>query len=238
MKYLSHYLMIALLALFLLAPLNATAQWDKKPVAEWSEKETEKFLNSSPWSQTQTFTEIVQPTTDVRRDAPLGQSRVPDDVRVNFRIRFITARPMRMATARYIELRNGGELSAGQESELKKFVEFTDPENVVVTVVIDTPRPNNKFSEARSVLATMTTGDLKTNTYLAVKGKRVFLKEYQPPRPDGLGARFIFPRMSEGAPFVAADSGEVRFYADLPKGFALSQRFRSKDMVVDGKIEF
>jgi hypothetical protein len=44
--------------------------------------------------------------------------------------------------------------------------------------------------------------------------------------------------MSEGAPFVAADSGEVRFYADLPKGFALSQRFKPKDMMHDGKLEF
>jgi hypothetical protein len=235
--YLRPQLTFAFLVLLISAPLIA-AQWDKKPPAQWSDKDSEKLLNSSPWSQTQTFTEIVQPTTDVRRDAPIGQSRVPDDVRVNFRVRFLTAKPIRLAAARLIELQQKGEMSQQQGADLKNFVEGQDPENIIVTVVIDTPRPSNKFSEARSVLSTMTTGALKQNTYLAVKGKRVFLKEYVPPRADGLGARFVFPRMVDGAPFITPEGGEIRFSADLPKGFALSQRFKPKDMMYEGKLEY
>jgi hypothetical protein len=223
--------------LFLITPL-ISAQWDKKPPSQWSEKETEKLLNSSPWSQTQTFTEVVSPTTDVRRDAPIGQSRVPDDVRVNFRVRLLTAKPVRLAVARFIELQNKGEMSEKQSADLKDFVEGQDSEKIVVSVVIDTPRPSSKFSEARSVLATATTSALKQNTFLAVKGQKVFLKEYLPPRSDGLGARFVFPRTVDGAPFISPEGGEVRFSADLPKGFALSQRFKPKDMMYEGKLEY
>ncbi|MCI0389485.1 MAG: hypothetical protein MOB07_12080 [Acidobacteria bacterium] len=44
-------------ALCLVCSLIAWAQWEKKPYTEWSEKEAQKLLNDSPWSQTQVFSD-------------------------------------------------------------------------------------------------------------------------------------------------------------------------------------
>ncbi len=46
---------MSLLALLIVFASSGSAQWDKKPYSEWSEKETEKVLNDSPWGQTQTY---------------------------------------------------------------------------------------------------------------------------------------------------------------------------------------
>jgi hypothetical protein len=46
--------LFALTALLLGLPLGA-AQWDKKPAAEWSDKDALKLLNESPWTRTQVF---------------------------------------------------------------------------------------------------------------------------------------------------------------------------------------
>ena len=39
-------------ALLLGHPMSLSAQWNKKPYTEWSEKEATKLLNDSPWCQT------------------------------------------------------------------------------------------------------------------------------------------------------------------------------------------
>ncbi len=47
-------------ALMLASPLSLSAQWNKKPYTEWSEKEAIKLLNDSPWGQTQALTDTTQ----------------------------------------------------------------------------------------------------------------------------------------------------------------------------------
>lgn len=45
------------------------------------------------------------------------------------------------------------------------------------------------------------TAKYKNNTFLEIKGgKRMFIQEYQTPRPDGFGARFIFQRIVDDKP--------------------------------------
>jgi len=69
---------------------------------------------------------------------------------------------------------------------------------------------------AATLLDRQTTAQLKSGTYLSVSGgQRVFLQEYQAPRKDGLGARFIFPKMEDGKPFVTFESGEILFHSEL-----------------------
>jgi hypothetical protein len=53
-------------------------------------------------------------------------------------------------------------------------------------------------------------------------GRHVFLQEYQPPRNDGLGARFIFPRLIDDKPYNTAESGEIHFVSELSQGGAPS----------------
>ena len=96
-------------ALLLIIPLSASAQWEKKPHTEWSDKDVQKMLNDSPWGRTQVFS---SPVTLFRgpNTAPPGQqapnpSRPPDATHVNFRIRFFSAKPIRQAIGRMMEMR-------------------------------------------------------------------------------------------------------------------------------------
>jgi hypothetical protein len=93
-------------------------------------------------------------------------------------------------------------------------------------------------------------------------GRHVFLQEYQPPRNDGLGARFIFPRLIDGKQYITADSGEIHFVSELsqsdaasgvvsrgqasggaggsagPMNYRLDSRFKVAAMNFQGKLEY
>jgi hypothetical protein len=53
-----------------------------------------------------------------------------------------------------------------------------------------------------------------------------------------LGAKFIFPRMVEGVPFLSTQSGTVRFIAQFGDTFKLNMQFKVADMVFDQKLEY
>jgi hypothetical protein len=247
----------------LIALSSAPAQWNSKPYRDWSEKEAMKLLNDSPWAQTQTFSDISQLTGNARLAS--GASRIGEEFHVNFRIRFLSSRPVRQATARMMEIQNKGELSAPLEKQLQAFAAADFPDYVVITVTVDSPRPSNHLQQATLMLAKMTTADLQNNTYLLAGGKKVFIREYQPPRNDGLGARFIFPRLIDGKPYITAETESVLFHSEMMAArttsalgsnpasqsgpsasssiapfseFILNTRFKVKDMILGGKLEY
>ncbi|MGH9751629.1 MAG: hypothetical protein ACREA2_02500 [Blastocatellia bacterium] len=148
-----------------------------------------------------------------------GASRVANVFHVNFRIRFLSAKPAPQAISRVMELKQKGALNEQLGAQLRSFAAADFPDYVVITVLCDSDQPNMRLQEATALMNNRTTADLKNNTFLELKdGRRVFLREYQPPRNDGLGARFIFPRLVEGKPFITAESGEIHFVSDLSQG--------------------
>ncbi len=255
-------LCVFLSCLVALCSVPALAQWDKKSYNNWSEKEATRMLNESPWAQTQTFSDISQLTGNARLAS--GASRIGEEFHVNFRIRFLSARPVRQATARMIELQNKGELSEPVEKQLKAFAAADFPDYIILTVTVDSPRPSNHLQQATLMLAKLTTADLQNNTYLlAGSGQKVFIKEYQPPRNDGLGARLIFPRLVEGKPFITAETESILFHSEFGaskassdatasqqtgpsasssitpfSNFVLNMRYKIKDMMFGGKLEY
>jgi len=55
--------------------------------------------------------------------------------------------------------------------------------------------------------------------------------EYRAPT-DILGAKFVFPRMLNGKPFIDADSGEVRFTTEGPeKALKITRRLKFRNDV-------
>src|ERR1700741_4023323 len=92
-------------------------QKEKKPGTEWSQKDTEKMLNNSPWAQVQKDTDTTemffQPTADPRM---AGNNRAPNSnerleqgatnqaTNLTYGIRFFSARPIRQAFVRSIQL--------------------------------------------------------------------------------------------------------------------------------------
>lgn len=218
--------------------------WSRKPYREWSEKEALKILNDSPWGQTQKVTDTSSTFATGRR-VDSGQSRIGETPQIDLRIRFLSAKPVRQAISRLMELRLKGRLTEEMAQRLEAFAAADFPDYVVVTVSCESSTANALFQETSALFQKLTTADLQNVTYLMTKdGRRVFLEEYQPPR-EGLGAHFIFPRFADGKPLLSPDSGEVRFYSELASRLTvagrpafLNMRFAVKDMVFNGRLEY
>ena len=224
--------MISSLLLMLAHPLSA--QWNKKPYGEWSEKDAMKLLNDSPWCQTQALT--VQLTGQ-----ETGQNRPMENYSINFRIRFLSAKPTRQAIARKLELDQKGKVPDQLAARLKAFAAADFPDYVVVTVSVESDKATALFQSSKQAFYKATINQLKNDTYLLTGGQRVFVKEYQPPGNDGLGARYIFPRIVDGKPLITPESGDVLFHSATNSGtgmVTLNMRYKVKDMMFDGKLEY
>jgi hypothetical protein len=241
---------VLLLPLLALLSLAVTAQKKYKPWSEWSDKDAQKMLNDSPWGQTQTETNTAEMFYSPGSQSGGGrgntgsgsitsgndrsaQGALNQAVNVNYRIRLLSAKPIRQAFARRLILQN-----PQAEAQLKAFAEQTSAEWIVVAVDYDAgdQRLSGKVMQAfnSAVLST-----LKNNTYLENKdGKRIFLQDYKQPIKDGLGAKFVFARMLDGKPFVDAESGFLRFYSEVASDLKLNMRFKVSDMVYEGKLEY
>jgi hypothetical protein len=229
----------------------------EKPWAQWTKTEAEKVLNHSGWGQTQTETDTSEmffsPTTQGGTSTPTGRvnqtdrqtvnnSRVAQGannqaIAVNYRVRLLSARPVRQAFMRVIELaqqKPDEELLSG----LRAFVERDFKDFIVVAVAFDST--DGRYSgPPLQAFGSATVGTLKNKTYLERKhGKRLFLLEYQAPINDGLGAKFIFPRLVDETKFLKEDSGSVRFYSEVNNQIKLNVTFRMSEMLYNGKLEY
>lgn len=236
-------LAIAFTFLFALV-LGVEAQKKLKPWTEWTEKEVNKMLNESAWGQTQTETDTSEMVfTPSKTLPPLGNRPLDDErsrqgqlnqaTNINFRIRLLTAKPIRQALARRAMLQNP-ELA----EKLKAFAEQHTDDFIVVAVDYDSK--DRRFSgPAMQTFNSGITSTLKNNTYLENKdGKRLFLQEYMAPINDGMGAKFIFPRTLDNEKFVNEQSGFLRFYSEMAKNLKLNMRFKLADMMYEGKLEY
>jgi hypothetical protein len=227
--------------------LATSAQKTGKPWQEWSKKEAESILNDSPWGQTQIETDTSEmffrpqldpgfnpSATNANRDR---QGATNQATRVKYRIRFLSAKPIRQAVARLIKLEQAN-YNSTVEAYMNDFVDRQFDQWIAVAVTFEAD--DQRFSgEALQAFASSTAGSLKNSTYLERKdGKRLFLDLYQAPQADGLGAKFIFKRLVEGKPFLNNDSGEVRFVSELSNTLKLDMRFKVGKMMYDGKLEY
>ena len=239
MKLSNRMTTLCLPSLLLMLPITLSAQWQEKPYGKWSEKEAVNVLNNSPWGQTQ---EVADTTDmfDIRKTLDSGQiARVAENERAKFRIRFFSAKPIRQATCRLIEIKQKGKEDEQLAAKLQALVDADFSSYVVVTLVIDTAEAGSQRGALATMLDKQITSELKSETYLLAEGgQRVFLKEYQAPHRDGFGARFIFPRNPDGKPIINPDSREVIFHTQLKDGPNFHMRFKVKDMMLDGKLEY
>ena len=243
MKLPRFILMLGVPALLMLFSLTTPAQWDKKPHEQWSEGDAKKILNNSPWGKTQTFSSPVNmfrgPVSGRQGGSSSTTNLPPDATHVHFRVRFLSAKPIRQAITRMLELTQKQPLSEEMSTQLKTFAGGEFLEYIIITVSADSTEQGANVQQAAALLRQRGTGELKNNTFLEVKGgKRLFLHEYQTPRQDGLGARFLFLRFADGKPFITPESEEIRFYTELSDTYRLSNRFKTKDMMYEGKLEY
>ncbi len=236
-------------SLLMLLAVSATAQ-KSKPWTEWSAKDADKILNDSAWGQTQTeggestpsSTSAITPTTqgqsrsqNVSAAATVESGEKKDATAVHYRVRFLSAKPIRAAFVRMVELSGA---PAEKVAQLRTFVDRDFGDYIVVTITMD-GNDKKRMGPAMTEIGSASADALKTTTYLERKdGKRVALMDYRAPIQDGLGAKFVFPRMLDGKPFIEANSGEVRFATEVGKAVKISKRFKVSEMMYEGKLEF
>jgi hypothetical protein len=228
----------------------AGAQKKLKPWTEWSEKEINKMLNDSAWGQTQTeantsemFYSPNPPNNSVGNSSDgsggsgannrAAQGALNQATYINYRIRLLTAKPIRQALARRAQIQN-----PQLAERLKAFAEQQTDEYIVVAVDYDST-DRRLSGPSMQIFNSANTASLKNNTYLENKdGKRLFLQQYIAPINDGMGAKFVFPRTLNNELFVNEQSGFLRFYSEMAKSLKINMRFKITDMMYDGKLEY
>ena len=237
-----------LLIVILLAPFTIAGQKEKKPWSEWTQKEAEKVLNNSPWAQIQNETDTTemffQPTADPRTaprtpnsEGRLAQGATNQASTLKYGIRFFSARPVRQAFIRMIQLKQK-DLAPDVLERMKNFAEVPATNSIIIAVTIE-GTDKRSLGHVMQLFNSAASGTLKNTVYLERNdGKRMFLEEYVPPGKDGFGARFIFLRMMDETPFLTPQVSDVRFVAELGSDVKLNMRFKVSDMMLDGKLEY
>lgn len=248
------------ICLFLFA-ITTSAQNVSKSWLELPRNEAEKLLADSPWSHTQIDTDASEmfysPTkqgaatpgrssvgTNTSNQQSINNNRadrgaVNQTVTVSYRISFLSARPVRQAFAKMIlssQHDNNPELVKG----LQDFVDRDFSAYIVIAVSVES-NDQRFLGPIMQQINTAAAGTLKNSAYLErPDGKRLFLSSYIPPiqDQDGLGAKFIFPRLVDGQPFIDANTESVRFVAEFNQGFKLNMRYKVADMMLDKKLEY
>lgn len=233
-------LLIGLLAFFLAAS-SAVAQEKLQSWKKWSKSEAEKMLTDSPWAHPQVDMELTDPNRLNRsRVAGIGnedtRSRLNEE-RVAYYIRFYSARPIRQAFIRLVQLQQKN-INPETLARMNAFAEKQPEDSIVIAVQVDGP-DTKPIEKVMQVLRTESTGTLRSVSYLERSdGKRVYLTQYISPGRDGVGARFIFPRKLDGQPFLTATFTSIRFISELGSSIKFDMIFKVKEMIVDGEVEY
>lgn len=240
-------------SLIILLAVSALAQKSVKPWTEWSQKDAEKIWNDSAWAQTQTEgggvqessqSSAISSTTAARENQVKSTSAASkagesgdkkEGAAIHYRVRLLTAKPIRAAFVRLVQLQGANEERVAQ---LRTFIDRDLGDYIVVTISADGDDQKRKMAIAQA-LTSADANALKDVTYLERKdGKRIQLLDYRAPAQDALGAKLVFPRTVDGQPFIDTNSGEVRFGLDLGKIARIKGRFKVAEMMYDGKLEF
>jgi len=240
---------LVFLLLAIVAAGTVIGQKQAKSWKDWSKRDAEKILSDSAWAHLQVDTDLsemfFQPTTDGRTSggrAPnanqrLEQGATNQATSLTYGIRFFSARPVRQAFIRMIQLQQKN-LEPDVIARMNSFAELPSEDSIIIAVTIE-GTDKRSLGKAMQIIESAATGTLKNTTYLERNdGKRVFLEQYTPPGKDGFGARFIFPRIVDERPFITKDLNDVRFVSEFGTSIKLNMRFKVADMMLDGKLEY
>jgi hypothetical protein len=224
--------------------LFAADWWEKSHYTRWSKEQVESILNGSPW------TSLIF----IGRQRAHALAEVFHSDRIFFRMRLITARPVREALLRkdwmrrpvigLEELKKADNVEKGASSELllskpNDVSAAGDGQYIVLTVSLRviTYQGWDEYTDIET-LSNSDISNLTTNAFLTTNsGKRVALVKYEPPSSDGLGAKLYFPRtLGDGAPFISDRDREIIFETQINNKPATAT-FDLRRMKYQGKLE-
>lgn len=234
-----HLVLPGILGMLLVFALATPAQWDKKPYTAWSDKETQKLLDNSPWSKSMELSFLPERSSgQSSSNTGMGDNsklQMRDPKILKFRVRLISAAPMLEALNRSGMIREEREQTLAHIRALN-----ADKDHIIIALSCDYSRISLDDTGRRP----KTLEEIRRKSFLEVKGgNRVFLQEYELPREDKLGWILVFPRFIDGKPFITPENTEVRFRTEvyLPSIFRfveVSISYRTKEMAYDGKLEY
>jgi len=228
---------VLFLTICLMAAGSVAGQKKLKPWKEWSKTDAQKLLNDSPWAHLQVDQDFVEPTPLTRPIDSSIDARLKQNEGMTYGIRFFSARPVRQAFVRIMQLQRK-DLTPEMVSRLNTFAEVASEDSIIIAVTIENPDAN-MLGKAMQIIRNATTTTLKNSTFLERNdGKRVFLEQYTPPGGDGFGARFIFPRMVDGQPFLSPEFSGVRFVSDFGSSIKFQMTYKVKEMMLEDKLEY
>lgn len=230
-----------LLTVCLIVAGSVAGQKKLKPWTEWSKNDAQKVLNDSPWAHLQVDQDFIEKNPLKPNSIDSGtEARLKQNEGMTYGIRFFSARPIRQAFVRMIQLQKK-DLAADMVTRLTTFAETPSENLMVIAVTVENPDAN-LLGKAMQIFRNSTTTKLKALTYMERSdGKRVYIEQYTPPGGDGFGARFIFPRMLDGKPFLTPEMTIVRFVSELSEPettIKLHMTYKVSEMMLDGKLEF
>jgi hypothetical protein len=238
---------IAIIFSFMLLATSALIAQNTKPWLEWSMKDTTKILTDSAWAQTQLETREASGEASAITNTGSSRTMVPKDASkdspgaitsyIKYYVRLLSAKPVRQAVVRKLML-DAPDMDAQRKEQLKGFVEASTTDYIVVAVAAEA-KDRSMGGEAVQAFKSATLESLKSATYLERRdGQKIQLADFKQPIADGLGAKFVFPRMLNNQPFLGAESGQLRFVCQLSKTIKLEARFQVADMMYDGRLEY
>jgi hypothetical protein len=227
----------ALLGLFLSLGAAADDPSNLEPFRRWSLAKAVEVLNSSPWARHETFTRVVGGVGS----GVAGEKEIYN----RFYVRFLSARPIREAYARIQQIQNGYDRMSPEEQGrfdrmLTPSLDMDAGDWIVVSVTFRSNDPNEE-STVRRFFQSETAPTLKNKAFLSTPAfSQVEVAAYFPPREESVGAKFVFPRVINGAPVVAADTDRIAFeLLEVPGAHPrLRAIFSVRPMVLDGKVVF
>jgi len=231
-----------LLAVLLLASFALAKEWwEEKSYSSWSQKDVDRMLDRSPWGKVHSIV-IMNPTAPsegrgARSFTNIGRGDLEREKQNHFHLRFLTAKPVRMALARGMRL---DDPEKANRAGVERFIGQSNDRHIVLALQLSaTPEGSSSFRGYWRSLLKLRTTELTNNTLLATKtGKRVYLTHYQPPGEDGMGAKFYFPRtLPDGRPLVTTDDREIRFETTITLMEETATRGHSADIEANPRQE-
>ncbi len=207
----------------------------EQTVPKWSLSRAVEILNSSAWARHETFTRVVEGVGS----GVSGEKEIFN----TFYVRFLSATPIREAFVRIQQIQYGYD-KLGAADRLR-FDSITEPvlkldvERWIVVAVGFRSNDPNEESTVRRFFQKETAETLKNKAFLSTdQFPQVSLAAYFPPREEGVGAKFVFPRTIDTVTVVSGTSREIVFeLLDVPGASPrLRASFSPKNMVINGVL--
>lgn len=250
-----------LLSFLLICSASTSAQWQKKPAAEWTNDDIKKLLNDSPWVKRLDLTSINLGKSGFPSGAPSNaRSKQGNDPSVKLNndptipkpeaisnrsytivyVRLISAKPILEAIRQNKVLPEDDER---QVEELKALANSGPGDLIIIAIGSETLATPLKPYGSGAVTGGLSP-EVAKETFLEVKGgQRIPLFAYKPGKTYNLrlGSFFVFKRVVDGKPIITPDSDEFRFHTKMQsagKSVNLDVKYKIKDLLYEGKPEF